>query len=226
MVFYQETKSIGTGACYGVCGATLINNNHVIIAASCIGTTDTSRITLVAGMHNTQATTERNSRQCASVQTIYIHPQYDKTAGSAYDIAVLRLSTPFTYTTYVQPVCLSDVEPQPGNEAIIVGWGAITVGGSTRNVLKQAYTNIIGSCSSYWPQIDNTRQMCVSNTINGGVAYQGDGGGPVLTQNNGQYVVSGILSFTQTCNRNGPSNAPYVYTRTAFYKQWIQSIIG
>ncbi|CAF2390343.1 unnamed protein product [Rotaria sp. Silwood2] len=223
MIFYQEKRTCGTNTCYGLCGGTLINANYIITAAHCVGTRNPSDITLVAGMHNMSSNTETTKRQFRTVQAIYVHPQYD-TMTNMNDIAILRVSTPFTFTTYVQPACLPGSEPKPNDQVIIAGWGAQAFAGSVHDTLKQANTKVVDKCDSWWLSVDSSKQICVANSIDGSSACQGDSGGPILAQYNGQYVVSGIASYVKDCNTMGSSNAPNVYTRVAPYKAWIKSI--
>jgi secreted trypsin-like serine protease len=223
MIYYQEKKTCGTNACYGVCGGTLINANYIITAAHCIGTKSAGDITLIAGMHNRMSTTETVTRQFRTVQPIYVHPEYD-TVTNMNDIAILRVSAPFTFNQYVQPVCLPGVEPKPNDQVIIVGWGALAFAGVVNDVLKQAYTKIVDKCNSWWPSLDSSKQICVVNAVDGSSACQGDSGGPILAQYNGQYVVSGLTSYVRDCNTKGSTNSPNVYTRVAAYKAWIKSI--
>jgi secreted trypsin-like serine protease len=222
MIYYQEKKTCGTDVCYGVCGGTLINANYVITAAHCVGTKNGADITLVAGMHNRTSTTE-TTRQFRTVQSIYVHPNYD-TVTNMNDIAVLRVSTPFTFDKYVQPACLPGGEPKPNDQVAIIGWGAQVFAGTVHDTLKQAYTKIVGNCDYWWPSLDSSKQICVANAVDGSSACHGDSGGPILAQYNGQYVVSGIASYVNDCNTKGSTNSPNVYTRVAAHKPWIKSI--
>ena len=128
-------------------------------------------------MHNRTSNTEP-TQQRRIVDAIYIHPQYGRYTTSLYDIAILRVSTPFVYNTYVQPACLPGAEPQANDQVIIAGWGAQTFGGSVNDILKQAYTTVIGDCNTFQSVVDDSRQICVADTINGNSACQGDSGGP------------------------------------------------
>jgi secreted trypsin-like serine protease len=226
MINYKQVQPCSTGRCYITCGATLIGKDYVITAAHCVRTTNPSDITLIAGAYNqSSTTTENDTRQVRTVQEIHVHPNYDSSIV-ANDIALLRVSKSFTFTTYVQPACLPGAEPRPNDQVIIIGWGSEALGGPLANTLKQAFTKVIGNCDTYWPQVDNSRQICVGNSISGDSACQGDSGGPILSNDNGQYVVSGVASFVKDCSTLGNSNKPNVYTRVSAYKTWIKSITG
>jgi secreted trypsin-like serine protease len=176
-------------------------------------------------MHNQSSITETNTRQVRTVRQVYIHPEYDPLI-IVNDIAVLRVDTSFTFTKYVQPACLPGGEPQANDQVVLIGWGAEALGGSMVNTLKQTFTKVIANCDTYWAQVDNTRQICVGNSVSGDSACQGDSGGPILSLYQRHYVVSGIASYVKDCNTMGNSNKPNVYTRVSAYKTWIKSIIG
>ena len=94
------------------------------------------------------------------------------------------------------------------------------------DILKQAYTKVVGGCDSWWPQMETSRQICVADSVDGNSVCQGDSGGPILAQYKGQYVVSGVASYVRDCNTKGTANSPNVYTRVAAYKDWIKKITG
>ena len=223
MIYYQEKKTCGTSTCYGICGGTLISQDYVITAAHCVGTKNAADITLIAGMHNRASTTETAIRQVRSVQAIYVHPQYD-TVTNINDIALLRVSTLFTFNKYVQPACLPGSEPKANDQVVIAGWGAQAFAGKVNDILKQTYTKVVDKCDYWWLAVDSSKQMCVANSVDGSSACQGDSGGPILAQTNGQYVVSGIASYVRDCITKGSTTSPNVYTRVAAYKGWIKSI--
>lgn len=202
----------------------MIDKDYVITAAHCVSTTNLSDIILTAGMHNQLSTRETNTRQIRTVQRIDIHPEYDSLLVTN-DIALLRVSIPFKFTKYVQPTCLPGGEPQPNDQVTIIGWGSEVLGGKLSNTLKQGFTKVISNCDTYWPAVDNLRQICVANSVSGNSACQGDSGGPLLYLFKNQYVVSGIASYVKDCNTQGNNNKPNVYTRVSTYKTWIKNLI-
>lgn len=175
-------------------------------------------------MYNQLSTRETNSRQIRTVQRIYIHPEYDSLLVTN-DIALLRVSKSFIFTKSVQPACLPGGEPQSNDQVIIIGWGSIVFGGRLSNTFKQVFTKVINNCDTYWPLVDNSRQICVGNSISGNSACQGDSGGPLLYLFQNQYVISGVASYVKDCNTQGNNHKPNVYTRVSAYKTWIQSIV-
>lgn len=67
-----------------------------------------------------------------TVARIILHPSYDSTT-SDNDIALLRLSSPVTFTDYIRPVCLaaSDSIFNNGTDSWVTGWGAVQEGGES-----------------------------------------------------------------------------------------------
>ncbi|CAF1264609.1 unnamed protein product [Adineta ricciae] len=177
--------------------------NYAITSAQCIGTTNPSDGTLIAGMHDRTSAAEGNTQQWRTAKSFTIHPQYDA-ASYANDIALIRVNQSFVLNQYVQAACLLGGEPQPDDDAVVVGWGSQILGGTINNTLQQAYTKIVLGSST----------------------CSGDLGGPVLAKYQGQYVVAGITSFVRDCKTTGTGTYPNVFTRVAAYKAWIKSITG
>ena len=144
------------------------------------------------------------------------------------DILLLKLTAAFQLTEYVDIVCLPNVQPQVGDTAIIAGWGSTMYGGHGSTVLNQAFTQVVGNCSAAWlPQIINTaQQICVANSAMGSSICIDDTGGPLLTKNGNQWVVSGVASLADPSSCNTTTSKPNVYTNVAYYLPWIDNIIN
>jgi secreted trypsin-like serine protease len=224
MISYRQIASCSTGTCYLGCGGTLINRNYILTAAHCITTSNLSDIVVIAGMHQQSSLTEFNTRQIRNVQSIHIHPGYNSKAITN-DIALIRVNVSFNYTEYVQPACLPVIEPAINEDVIIIGWGSERLGTSMVDILKQTVTQVVDNCRLYWPQLNTNLQICVANSKSGDSACQGDSGGPILQQHNGQYIVSGVASYTHDCETVGFGHFPNVYTRVSAYETWIEQII-
>jgi hypothetical protein len=225
-VLYQESKLCPNGqqGCAGLCGGTLIDSSHVLTAAHCIGTTNPATIIIVAGLHD-KNNNEFDTRQVRAVERIFKHPNYDNTTQQN-DITILRLAQPVQFNKYVQPACLPGPDPQADADVVLIGWGALELGGAPYHELKQTKVKVIGQCNKYWSQVNEEKQVCVGNPANGDSACQGDSGGPMLYEQNGQWVVAGVTSFGSSMGCTTFENSqPNVYTRVSAYLPWINSII-
>lgn len=56
-----------------------------------------------------------------TVSRIDIHPNYDPTVSKDFDLAVLTVENPFTYSTNIQPISLSSMRPGDGTNAVVSG---------------------------------------------------------------------------------------------------------
>jgi len=54
------------------------------------------------------------------------------------------------------------------------------------------------------------------------ILLQGDGGGPLVCEQDGQWYQVGVVSFGIGCGR---PNTPGVFTRVSMYEQWITDTV-
>ena len=70
--------------------------------------------------------------QVMDVEGIYVHPNYEWWDND-WDIALLKLRTPFRITDYVRTICnpTSGTEFSPGTSCWATGWGSTQEEGSS-----------------------------------------------------------------------------------------------
>ncbi|KAE8631042.1 hypothetical protein XENTR_v10001054, partial [Xenopus tropicalis] len=208
-----------------LCGASLISNTWLVTAAHCIVTNDPNSYTVRLGTLYWYSTINR-----FKLQQIIIHENYTS-ATMGYDIALLKLATPVTFTSYIQSVCLPEASSSfPDNSSCyITGWGTLSYGGSVSNILQEAQVEIISTklCSSslmYGSTIKPS--MLCAGYVNGNIdSCQGDSGGPLVYRNSSDssWYLVGIISFGDGCAQ---AYRPGVYARVTYLRNWIKEKTG
>ena len=102
-----------------------------------------------------------------------------------YDIALIKLDKPVTFSKYVQPACLGINEPKEGVKVFVSGWG-ITEDKEKSDILKGVQVTVYPweKCTAMYRKPDpvegatsniTTRMICTLDTSKD--ACQGDSGG-------------------------------------------------
>ncbi|XP_075891686.1 transmembrane protease serine 9-like [Nelusetta ayraudi] len=209
-----------------VCGGSLINSEWVMSAAHCFSSPATSGWQISLGRDNLQGSNPNEVSR--SVSTIILHPDYDSNTNDN-DMALLRLSSPVTFTDYIRPVCLaaSDSVFNNGSDSWVTGWGAVDEGVSLPfpETLQEVEVPVLGNrqCNCLNGVGTITGNMICAGLLAGGKdSCQGDSGGPMVSKQGNIWIQSGVVSFGYGCARPG---LPGVYARLSSYQSWIDSHI-
>lgn len=222
------------------CGGTVINNRYILTAAHCITGLSTPLLGVRVGEHDVRTridceTVGRNVTTCAppvqdiGIATTIPHPNYER-ASFSHDIGLIRLSSNInTSVESVSPICMPVLEASTYNftnrNVIVTGFGATETGRNSPELLKVEIPYIEREVCrrNYQGQAPVTyRQLCAGGR-NQQDSCGGDSGGPLQVVqslfDDARYVQHGVTSFgPRLCGSEGN---PGVYTRVAYYMDWI-----
>ncbi|XP_068779465.1 kallikrein-14-like [Struthio camelus] len=201
-----------------VCAATLKHQDHVPGSKPhvCVPRASPRITSIRLGKHNLFAreSGEQQKRVLKSVP----HPNYNPTTKDN-DIMLLKLVTPITVTTRVQPIPVASCPPQPGTSCVTSGWGATSSPQVSYPDVLQCVTVTIFStdtCQQLYPGYITENMLCAGSLSGGRDSCQGDSGGPLVC--NG--TLQGIVSWGM--EKCGQPRRPGVYTKICRFAQWIQ----
>uniref|UniRef100_A0A3P9JC92 Si:dkey-32n7.7 n=1 Tax=Oryzias latipes TaxID=8090 RepID=A0A3P9JC92_ORYLA len=148
------------------------------------------------------------------VAAIIGHPDFDRGTMNN-DIALVRLSSPVTFSHYIRPVCLAASASvfNNGTGSWVTGWGYLL-----------PFPQTVQECNCLYGVINITSNMICAGCLDGGKdSCQEDSGGPMVTKQGSVWIPSGIVSFGIGCAR---PNLPGVYSRVSRNQTWIKSHIS
>ncbi|CAF1030862.1 unnamed protein product, partial [Brachionus calyciflorus] len=230
------------------CGAVLIDRTTVITAAHCYEQSayvSTHRVTVnfrndplfpsnaykvYLGLHNIDGlfsgTADLTGVSVMAISNIINHENYND-ATNLNDIAVIKLKNEVKYTSTIQPACLppsKTYKPTKNVPAWIAGWGSLSAGGDAPDILQNVKITYYYSgyeCRNLnTGNLDWDKQICAGEYGGGKDTCQGDSGGPLYIQDGNTFIFVGATSFGVGC---GDPGYPGIYTRVAFYLDWILS---
>ncbi|KAI3383220.1 hypothetical protein SNEBB_008665, partial [Seison nebaliae] len=176
-----------------LCGGSIVNNRWIVTAAHCVDEAITSYIYI--GDHS-RSQMDVPTELKMEIESIKMHSDYSR-SKIVYDIALMRTKKEITFGVGVQPICLSELEKNIGDEVTVAGWGRVSTNGIIATELRKV--NIDIKADSFCGVSDDDEQdtvFCAGDTDNERDTCFGDSGGPLYYINNGRFTLVGVTSYT------------------------------
>lgn len=182
-------------------GGVIINNQWILTAAHVVRNISMSSIDISMGYTNPKS--DMNRRK---VSQVILHNEGD--------IALLKLSSPITFTEKIQPIAIVNTQYYAANTSgAVTGWGRTSINGTSPS--SQLYR-----CGVRVKSCTNKEIIAVPSSS---TPYRGDSGGPLTTETStGNRILIGLVS---TGDYNNPTTSSTHYVNVGAYYNWIDSYV-
>lgn len=224
------------------CGASFLGDKWLLTASHCVEGRSPQKLKVNVGEYNLS----NGAENIKAVKRIYMHADYELNIELDNDIALIELvdSVDNPAITLVDSAATEQFSID-NSTVTVVGWGGregyAPDGGPTsdfpdlllqvdlelltnsecKDILAESSTeSFVGTYSANDVGITNA-MICAFIPSGGKSACQGDSGGPLMINTNEGWQQIGIVSWGIGCAAEG---FPDVYTRTAFFSDWVNGI--
>jgi secreted trypsin-like serine protease len=221
--------SMQTTSGFHFCGGSILDAEWILTASHCVDGQSPSAFRIVAGVTRVS---QSSSGQVRNVAQIIMFPGY-VTPEQGKDVSLVRLSTPLTLNSTtvkaIPIVTAADASAgvtNPGVNSTVTGWGTLSSGGSSPDILQKVTVPLISNAdanAAYQPEgITITADQLGAGLlgVGGRDSCQGDSGGPLVVQTASGTKLAGVVSWGFGC---ADANFPGMYARVSSFEQFITS---
>jgi len=232
-LIYRDSR----GNAVPLCGASLISSQHLLTAAHCDASQQGFRLSSVRlGQVDLSAPVSLPGLEL-NVVDIVSHPSYTNRPVAIFDIALVKMERPVSFTDMIRPICVFQEEDEEVEEEmrelVVAGWGR-TERSRSSSVLQFTHLTEVEreECEDEYRQAAGVgrlgpltsglsilpSQICARGEA-GTDSCSGDSGGPLMAlDSKARWHLTGVVSFgTNECD----SSLPGVYTKISFFYEWI-----
>ncbi|XP_024421731.2 probable threonine protease PRSS50 [Desmodus rotundus] len=217
-----------------ICAGTLIASQWVLTVAHCLIQKDASYSVRVGSPKMDQMAQTASD---VPVHQVIVNRRFRPRrlwswVGQAHNIALLQLRWALTFSKYVWPICLPDMEHVVKDRSLctVTGWGLPKVNGKwpQSQTIQEKDVTILNSkqCDGFYHKfskiplvirIVNSQMLCAEDADREQFCYELSGEPLSCPVENTWYLV-GMVSWGPGC---GEKEAPPIYLRVSSYKHWI-----
>ena len=208
------------------CGGSIVDTDWVLTAAHCVQGLAAASFTVRAGLHRRSA--PDMFVQTRSVAQVVQHPAYNPSTIEN-DVALLRLSAPFVFTTRVQPIEVAAVNAPVGALAPVSGWGQTAPGSASADALQETILPVesTATCNAAGtlPLLVRPSMVCAGFVGGATGGCHGDSGGPLVVEKDtfsGGWQQIGVVSW----GVGGSCSSYTVFARLSVFAAWIAAQTG